>query len=151
MTAHPLHVTWTSSASLETTDSKLRSESPEQPGTIKIKPKLRHQPLTSCSGARALFDTVDTIESRRSQTHAIASVDNSYLAAVRAHFGRHVEVLGNGAEGWTLVQISAHTVRAVAEQLAGWTSALEIVEPQAVRDELARIGTELTATYLDAR
>jgi predicted DNA-binding transcriptional regulator YafY len=43
--------------------------------------------------------------------------------------------------------VAAHTARSVAEQLAGWGAMIEVLEPDAVRAELARIGAELGAAY----
>jgi predicted DNA-binding transcriptional regulator YafY len=37
--------------------------------------------------------------------------------------------------------------RSIAEQLAGWGKAVEVLEPEEVRDELARIGAELVRSY----
>jgi predicted DNA-binding transcriptional regulator YafY len=37
--------------------------------------------------------------------------------------------------------------RSIAEQLAGWGKDVEVLEPEAVRAELARIGAELVRTY----
>ena len=41
--------------------------------------------------------------------------------------------------------------RSIAEQLAGWGAAVEVLEPEAVRAELARIGAELASTYAPTR
>jgi hypothetical protein len=38
-------------------------------------------------------------------------------------------------------------VRGLAEKLAGWGGLIDVVEPEAVRSELARIGAELVARY----
>jgi hypothetical protein len=35
----------------------------------------------------------------------------------------------------------------IAERIAGWGHTVEVVESDPVRDELARIGAELTARY----
>lgn len=35
----------------------------------------------------------------------------------------------------------------IAEQLAGWGAAVEVVEPDTVRRELARLGAELVERY----
>jgi predicted DNA-binding transcriptional regulator YafY len=43
--------------------------------------------------------------------------------------------------------VAAHTARSVAEQLAGFGGAVEVVGPAEVRTELAAIGAELVAAH----
>ncbi|PZG17880.1 WYL domain-containing protein, partial [Nonomuraea aridisoli] len=47
------------------------------------------------------------------------------------------------------VRVGAHLARSIAEQLAGWGALAEVVEPESVRAELARIGRELTDRYAE--
>ena len=51
------------------------------------------------------------------------------------------------AEGAARAEVSAHTVEALAEQLAGWTGAAEVVEPPEVRAALRMLGERITALY----
>ncbi|MGW4395660.1 helix-turn-helix transcriptional regulator [Amycolatopsis nivea] len=89
---------------------------------------------------------VEEMEQRRSLVSATVLVDARYLSVLRSHFGRHCEVLGE-QDGRVQVKVAAHWVRSIAEQLAGWGDLVEVVEPDSVRAELARIGRELTARY----
>ncbi|WP_134665813.1 MULTISPECIES: YafY family protein [unclassified Amycolatopsis] len=89
---------------------------------------------------------VAEMEQRRSLVSATVLVDARYLSVLRSHFGRHCEVLGE-QDGRVHVKVAAHWVRSIAEQLAGWGDLVEVVEPDSVRAELARIGRELTARY----
>jgi hypothetical protein len=50
-------------------------------------------------------------------------------------------------DGRTRVRLGAPTPLDIARHLAGWGSMLDVVEPPAVLDELARIGAELAAAY----
>lgn len=50
-------------------------------------------------------------------------------------------------DGRARVEVAAPTARMLAEQLAGWGAMLDVEEPDEVRAELARIGTELTDRY----
>ena len=43
--------------------------------------------------------------------------------------------------------MGSHTARSVAEQLAGFGAAVEVLGPDAVRAELAVLGAELTGMY----
>ena len=45
------------------------------------------------------------------------------------------------------LRLAAHLHLSIAERLAGWGDAVEVVEPAEVRAELARIGAELVARY----
>ncbi len=67
--------------------------------------------------------------------------------ALQAYFGRHAQVLGRAPDGQIRLRVAAQSTAAVAEQLTGWALAVEVVEPQDVRAELARIGTELVGRY----
>lgn len=105
----------------------------------------------------------EEIESRRSVVTATALVDRRRLWAVRGYFGRHLTVLDGDQETGdhqvedhgparqsddrVRVQVSSHTAESLAEQLAGWVEVLEVIEPDGVRDRLARIGAELTRRY----
>lgn len=89
---------------------------------------------------------VEEMEQRRSLVSATVLVDARYLPVLRSRFGRHCEVLGE-RDGRVEAKVAAHWVRSIAEQLAGWGDLVEVVEPEPVRAELARIGRELTGRY----
>ncbi|GAA1021681.1 MULTISPECIES: helix-turn-helix transcriptional regulator [Amycolatopsis] len=89
---------------------------------------------------------VAEMEQRRSLVSATVLVDARHLSVLRSHFGRHCEVVGE-RDGRVEVKVAAHWARSIAEQLAGWGDLVEVVEPEPVRAELARIGRELTARY----
>ena len=50
-------------------------------------------------------------------------------------------------DGRVEIEVRGVHVRALAGELAGLGGRVDIVEPRDVRDELARIGAELTARY----
>ncbi|MGV9294129.1 helix-turn-helix transcriptional regulator [Amycolatopsis sp. NPDC003676] len=89
---------------------------------------------------------VEEMEQRRSLVSATVLIDARYLSVLRSHFGRHCEVIGE-QDGRVEVTVAAHWARSIAEQLAGWGDMVEVVEPESVRAELARIGRELSARY----
>jgi predicted DNA-binding transcriptional regulator YafY len=94
---------------------------------------------------------VDEIEDVRGRVHATVVIGSQHLPVLRDHFGRHLTVLGPADEdGQVTVRVSAHMVRGLAEKLAGWGNLIDVLEPQVVRAELARIGAELTTRYGDA-
>lgn len=89
---------------------------------------------------------VEEMEQRRSLVSATVLIDARYLSVLRSHFGRHCAVIGE-QDGRVEVTVAAHWARSIAEQLAGWGDMVEVVEPESVRAELARIGRELSARY----
>ncbi|GAA2905507.1 WYL domain-containing protein [Streptosporangium fragile] len=89
---------------------------------------------------------VAEMEQRRSLVSATVLIDARFLPVLRSHFGRHCEVVAQD-DGRVRARVAAHTARSIAEQLAGWGATVEVVEPEPVRAELARIGLELTERY----
>jgi predicted DNA-binding transcriptional regulator YafY len=91
---------------------------------------------------------VEEVEQRRSRTWATLRVAQRYVPILRDQFGRHCHVEdGSESEGRVQVRVGAPTPLDIARNLAGWGALVEVAEPGAVRDELARIGRELTAAY----
>ncbi|MDA3648095.1 WYL domain-containing protein [Saccharopolyspora indica] len=86
------------------------------------------------------------VEQRRSLVSAVVLVDAELFPVLRKRFGRHCEVVERTA-GHVRARVTAHLARSLAEQLAGWGSAVEVLEPDSVRRELARIGRDLTERY----
>ncbi|TCP47364.1 putative DNA-binding transcriptional regulator YafY [Tamaricihabitans halophyticus] len=94
---------------------------------------------------------VDEVEQRRSSVTAVVLVPANRLDVLRTQFGRYLEVDEELSDDRLRVRISAHLPVAVAEQLAGWGAAIDVLEPESVRSELARIGTELAERYSPPR
>ena len=90
---------------------------------------------------------VEDVEQRRSTVAATVLVPPRSLPVLLAQFGRHAEPLGTEPDGRVRVRVRAHLVRSVAETLAGWGAAVEVLEPPEVRAELAVLGAELVAAY----
>ena len=55
-------------------------------------------------------------------------------------------MIDEGTE-FTIAEVGANLVIALAEQLAGWGRTVEVLSPPELRSELARIGAELSDTY----
>ena len=66
--------------------------------------------------------------------------------AARAVRHQH-QVLAETADGRVEVEVGAPSAERIAEDLAGWGALLEVVEPDEVREQLARIGRELVERY----
>lgn len=111
--------------------------------------------------AAAWDEIVAEVEERRSGTWATVTVEARYLGVLRDRFGRHFRVeagaddaerseeQGEGTNRVT-VRVAAPTPLDVARRLAGWGALVDVLEPPAVREELARLGAELVRRYGDA-
>ncbi|MFE7419432.1 helix-turn-helix transcriptional regulator [Rhodococcus sp. NPDC057529] len=92
-------------------------------------------------------DVVGEVEQRRSTTWATVLIDARFVPILRDHFGRHCHADGESDDGRARVRLAAPTPLDIARNLAGWGSTAWVLEPRAVRAELARIGTELAHQY----
>ncbi|MFG1706048.1 helix-turn-helix transcriptional regulator [Nonomuraea sp. M3C6] len=97
--------------------------------------------------SQAWGQVVDEMERRRSLVSATVLIAKRFLPVLRSHFGRHCETEGIEPDGRVRARVAAPMPRTIAEQLAGWGSLVEVVEPEQVRAELARIGAELVGRY----
>lgn len=88
---------------------------------------------------------VDEVEQRRSLLSATVLIAASLLPVLRTQFGRHCEPLDTLDDGRVRVRVAAQMAVSIAETIAGWGAAVEVLEPDSVRAELARLGAELVA------
>jgi predicted DNA-binding transcriptional regulator YafY len=94
---------------------------------------------------------VDEVERQRSLVSATVRIDARLVWVLRGQFGRHCEVVGTTADGKADVRLAAPTPLMIAQDLAGWGAKIEVIESDAVKAELARMGAELTELYGRAR
>jgi predicted DNA-binding transcriptional regulator YafY len=97
--------------------------------------------------AQAWQEVVAEMEQRRFLVQATVLIEGRFVPVLQSHYGRHCEVLGTWDDGRVRVRVGSHIARSIAEQLAGWGNAVEVLEPEEVRSELARIGAELVQRY----
>ncbi|RDI52846.1 putative DNA-binding transcriptional regulator YafY [Nocardia mexicana] len=90
---------------------------------------------------------VDEVEQHRATTSATVLISERLAPILQHQQGRHCVVDGPIGDGRVQVRITAPTPLMVAQQLAGWGSAVDVVEPPSVRDELGRLGSELVERY----
>ena len=83
---------------------------------------------------------VDEVEQRRGRVTATVLTTPFLVRVVRDQFGRHATVLGPDGDGRVRLEVASHTARSVAEKLAGFGAAVEVLEPASVRDELGGAG-----------
>jgi predicted DNA-binding transcriptional regulator YafY len=93
-------------------------------------------------------EVVDEVEKARSRVAATVLAPARLVPILRDRFGRHCRVEAEAARGTAArLVVAAHTATGLAEQLAGFGTTIEVVEPESVRTELARIGAGLAARY----
>lgn len=97
--------------------------------------------------AGAWDKVVGEVERRRSRTWATLLIETRFVPVLRNHFGRHCETEAELDDGRSRMRVAAPTPLDIARNLAGWGAMVEVLEPPAVRTELARIGAELAARY----
>jgi len=72
------------------------------------------------------------------------------IGILRMVFDTKVRVGGARPDGRIDVEIAGAHIDALAGQIGGFGAAVEVLEPAALRDELARIGVELAELYAEA-
>ena len=97
--------------------------------------------------AREWEDVVDEVEQRRSLVSATVLVPERLLPVLRAQFGRHCQPLETRDDGRVRVRVAAPMPLSIAETIAGWGATAEVLEPDSVKAELARLGAELVHRY----
>jgi predicted DNA-binding transcriptional regulator YafY len=97
--------------------------------------------------ARAWEQMVGEVEQRRSLVTATVLIPERFLPVLRSQFGRHCEPLETLSDGRVRARIAAHMALSIAETVAGWGATVEVLEPESVKAELARLGAELMARY----
>lgn len=97
--------------------------------------------------SREWEQVVHEVEQRRSLISATVLIAARFLPVLSTQFGRHCQPLETLDDGRVRVRISAHMPLSIAETIAGWGAAIEVLEPDSVRTELARLGSELVARY----
>ena len=85
---------------------------------------------------------VEEVEQLRSGVAATLRVEEWVVPILQQQFGRYCTVLARDGE-LVRIEVRAHLIVGLAEQLAGWGDRIDVVSPPRLRDELRRIGTEL--------
>ncbi|MGO1833119.1 Transcriptional regulator, DeoR family [Actinomycetales bacterium JB111] len=90
----------------------------------------------------------DDVEALRSGIAATIEVPAWSVPILQEQFGRYVTVLQRREED-AVLEVRAHRLDGLAEQLAGWGSTIHVLAPAELRAELARIGRDLLSRYGD--
>ncbi|MGD9985417.1 helix-turn-helix transcriptional regulator [Pseudonocardia sp.] len=97
--------------------------------------------------SREWEQVVGEMERRRSLGEAVVLIPQRHVHVLRHQFGRHCETLGVEDDGRVRLKVAAPMALSIAENLAGWGAGVEVLGPDSVKAELARIGAELAAAY----
>jgi predicted DNA-binding transcriptional regulator YafY len=89
----------------------------------------------------------DEIEQRRTPLRARALASPDIVPVCRWILGNRVRIGPAGADGRVEIELRGHHIESLAGEIAGLGAALEVLDPPDLRDRLARVGAELTATY----
>jgi predicted DNA-binding transcriptional regulator YafY len=105
--------------------------------------------------AGAWQSVVSNVRELRTQVRASIRVDRRHLWPLRGQFGEDLSLLElsgdrNEPDDRVSVIVGGPSVERIAEHLAGWGAAIEVLDPPAVRDHLLRIARELLERYGDA-
>ena len=87
------------------------------------------------------------IEQRRTPVRARALVSPDAVQLCRWVLGNRVRIGSAVADGRVEIELRGHRVESLAGEIAGIGGALEVLDPPQLRDRLASVGAELTATY----
>jgi predicted DNA-binding transcriptional regulator YafY len=94
---------------------------------------------------KLITESVDA--SWRSRLEARGAATPETVQILRMVFGTRIRIGPTRTDGRVDVEIGGSDPRQLAGELAGFGAGLEVLEPPEIRDLLARIGAELTATY----
>jgi predicted DNA-binding transcriptional regulator YafY len=90
----------------------------------------------------------DEVDERRAPVRATATADPDVVGLLRMMLGTRVRIgPGAGEERRVTVELRGHTVESLAGEIAGLGGCVEVLEPPALRERLAEIGTQLTGLY----
>ncbi|MGH7358062.1 MAG: helix-turn-helix transcriptional regulator [Candidatus Rokuibacteriota bacterium] len=90
---------------------------------------------------------VDMVDERRAGFRAVALADGDMIPWLRGTFGTRLVVGETTAQGRVEVEVRSWSAHSVASELASFGEGVEVLRPAEVRDELARLGFELTRRY----
>ncbi|MGO1410058.1 MAG: helix-turn-helix transcriptional regulator [Microbacterium sp.] len=105
-------------------------------------------------GSREWARMVERVEGMRGDVRATVRVQPWAVRALLDRFGAQARMIEAAEEGaqveHPVVEVRAHRVEALAEQLAAWSSVAEVIEPIQVRAQLRKLGERIVEQYRDA-
>ena len=90
---------------------------------------------------------LSTLDERRTPCKVAALADPDIVGVLHGVLGTRLSVGETSDDGRVAVEIRGHRAEIVAAELAGFADHLEVTAPDAVRAQLAHLGSHLTARY----
>lgn len=104
--------------------------------------------------ARAWADMVARVEERRGAARAVVVVKADAAGALLERFGAQARVIDDPAAessaDLVCVEVRAHRLEALAEQLVGWSDVAEVMEPPELRRALFELASRVRRMYADS-
>lgn len=104
--------------------------------------------------ASVWYEVRDSIDGMRAPVRATIRARRSLIGPMSHVFGRRVHfdephdpVPNTGDDGWVGATLRGHSVSSIAWELAGFGGGVDVVSPDEVQRELARLGRELVDRY----
>jgi predicted DNA-binding transcriptional regulator YafY len=107
-------------------------------------PVVRPEGFDLAEAWKLITENVDQL---RTPVRARAVVSGDYVGLCRMLFGSRLRIGPARDDGRVDVELRGHSVPALAGEIAGLGAGVEVLEPQELRDQLARLGRELTSVY----
>lgn len=89
----------------------------------------------------------EEVDLRRTPVTARATVTPEALGWCRWVFGNRVRIGPSQPDGRVEVEVRGHSVWSLAAEIAGFGASIEALDPPELRERLANLGADLTATY----
>lgn len=89
----------------------------------------------------------DEVDERRAPLRARALADPDIVWVCRSMLGTRVRIGPRAPDGRVSLELRGHGLRALAGEIAQLGAHLEVLDPPELREQLAAIGAELSATY----
>ena len=89
----------------------------------------------------------EEVDQRRTPFQARAAAAPWAIGWCRWTFGNRLRIGPSQPDGRVEVEVRGHSLESVAAEIAGFGALVEVLDPPELRDHLARIGADLTATY----
>ena len=112
--------------------------------TVTSEPAVRPEGFDLAQAWRSI---VDSLDERRDWFHAAAHVAAEAVPWVQGAFGSRVSVGPAVSGGRVEVEMRSWSAHSMTSELASFGTLVEVIEPAEVREDLARLGAELTQLY----
>lgn len=113
---------------------------------LEVTDEIAHRP-PDFDLSTAWSEVVEEVERHRSTLAATVLIPAALAPVLSDQQGRHCVLEGPVDDGRVRARITAPTPLMIAQQLAGWGATVEVLEPESVRAELARLGAELVERH----